>query len=331
MEDMHTPGHTPDSRPAISVRGLRRSYGRFEAVRGIDLDVAPGTVTALLGTNGAGKTSALEVVEGLARPGAGTVRVLGLDPVADRAAVRRRIGILLQRSGFSGDLTVVETLRQWASTLTRPRPVDDSLALMGLEHRADVRVSALSGGEQRRLDLACAVMGEPEVLFLDEPSTGLDPENRQRLWRLVADLREQGTAVMLCTHYLEEAEVLADRVEIMHGGRVVASGTPAALAAGHPSTIRFATPTTGLPEGLVDAGATRVAEEHGTTTVETDDLQRTLTALLDAAAASGLRLDALSARSASLESVFLSIAEQPIDQPTEQPTDQRPAREEVPA
>ncbi len=191
---------TTSSEPAISVRGLRRSYGAYEAVKGVDLDAAAGTVMALLGTNGAGKTSTLEVVEGLSRPSAGTVRVLGRDPFADRAEVRRRIGILLQRSGFSGDLTVAETLRLWASTLSRPRPVADALAMLSLDHRRDVRVSVLSGGEQRRLDIACTLMGSPEVVFLDEPTTGLDPESRRGLWHLVEGLRADGTTVVLCTH-----------------------------------------------------------------------------------------------------------------------------------
>jgi ABC-2 type transport system ATP-binding protein len=302
-----SPSHAgPD--PVISVRGLRRSYGDFEAVRGVDLDVAAGTITALLGTNGAGKTSTLEVVEGLSRPSGGTVRVLGLDPVADRAEVRRRCGILLQRSGFSGDLTVTETLRLWASTLSRPRPVADALAMLSLDHRRDVRVSALSGGEQRRLDIACTLMGDPEVVFLDEPTTGLDPESRRDLWQLVRGLRDAGTTVVLSTHYLEEAEVLADRLEIMHGGRIVRSGTPAQIADGHPSTISFRTPYDGLPDVGSDPRIRRVVESAGTTTLETDDLQHTLTVLLDAARRSGVRLDQLAARTASLESVFLQVA-----------------------
>ena len=178
------------------MRGLRRTYGAgsgaFEAVRGVDLDVPAGTITALLGTNGAGKTSTLEVIEGLARASAGTVRVLGLDPVADREEVRRRTGVLLQRSGFSGDLTVRETLLMWRATVTSPRPVDESLAMLRLTERADVQVRALSGGEQRRLDLACTLMGDPDVVLLDEPTTGLDPESRRDVWRLVPGLRDRG-------------------------------------------------------------------------------------------------------------------------------------------
>jgi ABC-2 type transport system ATP-binding protein len=302
---------TTNDSPAISVSGLRRTYGSggdaFEAVRGVDLDVAAGTITALLGTNGAGKTSTLEVIEGLAAASAGSVRILGLDPVSDRDEVRRHTGVLLQRSGFSGDLSVRETLQMWRATLTDPRPVDESLEMLRLTDRADVLVRALSGGEQRRLDLACTLMGHPDVVLLDEPTTGLDPESRRDVWRLVSGLRDHGTTVLLTTHYLEEAEALADRLEIMHAGRIVRSGTPAQIAVGHPSSISFAT----LPElpWLPDLDVRRVVEERGTTTLETDDLQGVLTELLTRAAQHGVRLERLDARTASLESVFLDIAD----------------------
>ncbi|MBC9732451.1 ABC transporter ATP-binding protein [Nocardioides marmotae] len=304
---------TDPGSPHIEVRGLRRTYGSgaeaFEAVRGVDLVVEPGTVVALLGTNGAGKTSALEVVEGLAPPTAGQVRVLGLDPVADRAEVRRRTGVLLQSSGFPADLTVGETLTMWAATMTAPRPVADALAELDLADRVDVRVRSLSGGELRRLDLACTLLGDPEVVLLDEPTTGLDPESRRRVWELVAGLRDRGRSVLLTTHHLEEAEELADRVAIMHAGRIVREGTPAQLGADHPSTIRFegAAPA-GLPDLAGLPAAARVSTEHGSTTIESHDLQATLTALLAAAADGGVRLAGLEARSASLESVFLAIA-----------------------
>lgn len=306
---------SPPSPPHIEVRGLHRTYGSgpdaFEAVRGIDLVVEPGTVVALLGTNGAGKTSALEVVEGLAPPSAGEVRVLGLDPVADRAEVRRRTGVLLQTSGFPADLTVGETLAMWTSTMTAPRPVADALADLDLTDRADVRVRSLSGGELRRLDLACTLLGDPEVVLLDEPTTGLDPESRRRVWELVAGLRDRGRSVLLTTHHLEEAEALADRVAIMHAGRIVREGTPAQLGADLPATIRFeGTPADhpGLPDPAGLPAAAGVTTEHGSTTIESTDLQVTLTALLAAAADRGVRLTGLEARTATLESVFLAIA-----------------------
>ena len=305
------------SKPAVRVRGLRRTYGQghdaYEAVRGVDLDVPAGSITALLGTNGAGKTSTLEVIEGLAAATAGEVSVLGLHPVADRAAIRRRTGVLLQRSGFSGDLTVRETLRQWAGTLTNPRPVDEMLTLLSLEDRADVRMLALSGGETRRVDLAGALMGDPELVILDEPTTGLDPESRREVWRLIDGLRERGATVLITTHYLEEAETLADRLEIMHAGQIVRSGTPTEIAKGHPSTISFA-PRPDVPEDLL--GVRRVIHEHNRTTLETTALQDSLTELMAWAADNEVRLDDLEARSPSLESVFLAIADGRDPEPT---------------
>lgn len=302
------------SETAIRVRGLRRTYGKgaqaFEAVRGVDLDVRTGSITALLGTNGAGKTSTLEVIEGLATASAGEVAVLGMDPVRDRAEVRRRTGVLLQKSGFSGDLTVRETLRLWHGTISDPQPVDDLLEALSLGHRADVRVSALSGGETRRLDLACTLMGRPELVFLDEPTTGLDPESRREVWQLVSRLRDSGATVLVTTHYLAEAESLADRLEIMHAGRIVRSGTPTEIAEGHPSAIAFSTPAASsaqLPGDL--AAVTGAVEEQGRTTLESSDLQTSLTSLLTWAERSGVRLEGLEARTASLESVFLAIAD----------------------
>jgi ABC-2 type transport system ATP-binding protein len=302
----------PDSRApsAVRVRGLRRTYGQgastYEAVRGVDLDVPAGSITALLGTNGAGKTSTLEVIEGLAAATDGEVRVLGLDPIADRGVLRRRMGILLQRSGFSGDLTVRETLRMWSATLTAPRPVDEMLGLLALERRADVRMLALSGGEMRRVDLACTLMSSPELVILDEPTTGLDPESRREVWRLVSGLRDDGATVLITTHYLEEAEALADRLAIMHAGHIVRSGTPTEIEAGYPSAISFAD-VSGVPEDL--PGVRRVVREHGRTTMETDALQSTLSDLLAWAAHHEVTLDGLDARSPSLETVFLSIVD----------------------
>ena len=320
---------TPDV-PAVRLRGVRRSYGTgdslFEAVRGVDLDVPRGSIVALLGTNGAGKTSLLELVEGLGTPSAGTIEVLGLDPVADRAEVRRRTGVLLQRSGFAADLTVRETLEMWATTLSTPRPVAEGLDMLDLEGRADTRVGALSGGEQRRLDLSCTLLGDPELVLLDEPTTGLDPESRQRLWDLVRGLRDAGRTVVLCTHHLEEAEELADRIAIMHGGLIVRDGTAAEITGERPSRIRFGAVATPLPDAGT-LGAQRVHTEHAVTTVETGDLQATLTALLTWAGHHGVRLAGLDARTASLESVFLDIAREPTDHDTtDRRTDRRAGR-----
>ena len=303
-------GHQYDANDAaIEVHDLHRVYGSgssaFAAVRGVDLQVERGTIHALLGVNGAGKTSLLEVIEGLATASQGCVRVLGLDPVADRAEVRRRAGVLLQRSGFSGDLTVRETLAMWAATVTDPRPVEESLDLLDLRGRADVRMRALSGGEQRRVDLACTLTGRPEVLMLDEPTTGLDPESRHRVWELIRSLRADGVAVLVTTHYLEEAEELADRVSIMRDGRIVVAGTREEIVAGQPSVISFLTPERMIPP-LV---AAKVERRAGHIVVETDDLQQTLTTLLAWADRYDVRLHDLSARAASLESIFLDVAE----------------------
>jgi ABC-2 type transport system ATP-binding protein len=293
--------------PAIAVRGLTRTYGTgadaFTAVRGLDLEVARGTIHALLGVNGAGKTSTMEVVEGLAPATSGTVRVLGLDPVAGRAEVRRRTGVLLQRTGFVGDLTVAETLRMWASTVTAPRPLDESLEMLDLARRRDVAARNLSGGELRRLDLACTLMGRPDVVMLDEPTTGLDPESRRAVWDLIGALREEGGTVLLTTHFLDEAEQLADQVSIMRAGRIVREGTVPEIVAGEPSSIAFATPEQALP-GL----PAEVRDDRGRTEIRTPDLQPTLSVLLRWAEEHHVTLADLAVSSPSLEAVFLRIA-----------------------
>lgn len=308
------------TRPAIEVRGLTRTYGSgadaFTAVRGLDLEVARGTIHALLGVNGAGKTSTMEVVEGLAPATSGTVRVLGQDPVADRAGVRRRTGVLLQRTGFVGDLTVAETLQMWASTVTAPRPLGESLEMLDLVGRRDVAARNLSGGELRRLDLACTLMGRPDVVMLDEPTTGLDPESRRAVWDLISGLRDEGGTVLLTTHFLDEAEQLADQVSIMRAGRVVREGTVPQIVAGEPSTIGFATPEVSLPSLPAE-----VRHDRGRTEVRTADLQPTLSALLRWADDHDVVLADLAVSSPSLEAVFLRIARQegsaePADDPT---------------
>lgn len=298
--------------PVIEVAGLRRRYGTqgsdgFEAVRGIDMTVTRGELFALLGTNGAGKTSTLELLEGLAAPTAGRVRVLGHDPYVDRGKVRPHVGMMLQEGGFPSELTVTETARMWHGITSGARPLAEVLALVGLESRANVRVKQLSGGEKRRLDLALAVAGRPEVLFLDEPTTGMDAEGRQATWRLVRELQAQGTTVVLTTHYLEEAEQLADRLAIMHRGQIVTTGTPAEVTANQPSRVRFT-----LPEGVTPAQLplSVPAAVHGSQVeVRTQRLQEALTTLLVWAAKQGVELHGLDARSASLEETFLSIAQ----------------------
>ncbi|MBF9129086.1 ABC transporter ATP-binding protein [Plantactinospora sp. S1510] len=289
----------------IEVNQLRRSYGEFEAVRGVSLAIGRGELFALLGTNGAGKTTTIEALEGLQRPTSGEVRVLGLDPIADRSAVRPRTGVMLQHGGFTGALTVRETIESWRALTVRPRATRDMLETVELADRADVAVEQLSGGEGRRLELALAVMGRPEVLFLDEPTTGMDPASRRRTWDVIRELQAGGTTILLTTHYLEEAEVLADRVAIMQGGHIVSRGTPEEVVHTLPARITFRSPEGSdlpdLPHGTLSVDGDRVA-------YETRDLQGDLSQLLDWATATGVRLYGLSARPATLEDVFLDIA-----------------------
>ncbi|WP_406304167.1 ABC transporter ATP-binding protein [Streptomyces sp. NBC_00885] len=292
----------------IEAEELRRTYaGGFEAVTGISFCVTRGEVFALLGTNGAGKTSTVELLEGLAAPDGGRVRVLGHDPHRERAAVRPRIGVMLQEGGFPSDLTVAETARMWAGCTSGARPVSEALELVRLGERSGVRVKQLSGGERRRLDLALALLGRPEVLFLDEPTTGLDAEGRHDTWELVRALRDGGTTVLMTTHYLEEAESLADRLAIMHRGRIVSTGTPAEVTAARPARIRFV-----LPEGVA-AGrlplSLRAAADGRRIEIRTHRLQQALGELLQWARESDVRLEALDARSATLEETFLDIAQ----------------------
>jgi ABC-2 type transport system ATP-binding protein len=301
-----------DDTSMITVRDLRRRYGGvggrgLEAVRGVTFSVRRGELFALLGTNGAGKTSTMEVLEGLAPPTQGIVRVLGRDPCRERARVRRRMGIMLQEGGFASDLTVAETGRMWAGTLSAPRPVAEVLELVNLGHRARVAVRSLSGGERRRLDLALAILGRPEVVFLDEPTTGLDPESRRRTWLLIRDLLGSGTTVVLTTHYLEEAEELADRLAIMHQGRIVRTGTPAEVAASQPARISFQLPED-WREPVPELAGTVASVTGRSVVLQAEDLQRTLTALLGWADSRNVVLGALNARSTSLQEAFLAVA-----------------------
>ncbi len=292
----------------IVADNVTRTYGKFTAVDGVSFHVAQGELVALLGSNGAGKTSLLEVLQGSMRSNDGRVRVFGLDPVADRAAIRQRTGIMLQEAGFAKDLTVRETLVMWAGTLTSPRPVADSLAMCGLEGRADIRVGSLSGGERRRLDLAMATLGRPELLFMDEPTTGLDPAVRQHTWELVRRMLDEGSTVLLTTHYMEEAEELADRILIMDRGRILTEGSVADIVARHPCEITFrdVEVSDGEFERLSHV-VYPVSRDRGITRVLSTDLHATLRELLALADSRDIHLDGLNARAASLESAFLHI------------------------
>jgi ABC-2 type transport system ATP-binding protein len=288
----------------IEVDELVCRYGDHEAVSRVSFGVERGEVFALLGANGAGKTTTVETLEGHLAPAGGRVRVLGHDPLRERGAVRPRIGIMLQTGGFAGELTVRETAELWAALGSRRGDVAADLDRLELTRKADVRVEALSGGEQRRLEVALAIHGDPELLLLDEPTTGLDPESRRRTWEVVSGLVAAGTTVLLTTHYLEEAEALADRVAIMRDGTLAVHGTLGEVASRMPSRISFRAPDVALPPELA---ALRVDGRLGDVVLETRTLQADLGRVLAWADGSGLALERLDARGGSLEDAFLEV------------------------
>ncbi|MEU0570090.1 ABC transporter ATP-binding protein [Nonomuraea sp. NPDC005983] len=286
---------------AIQVNGLRKSYGGFEAVKGISFEVPAGHIFALLGRNGAGKTTTIEMLAGFQRPDSGDVRVLGLDPVTQRAAVRRRTGVMLQEAGFFPDLTVAQTVDTWRDFTATPRPRDEALELAGLEAKAGTKVRQLSGGEKRRLDLALALLGRPDLLFLDEPTTGMDPEARRNTWDVVRDLARQGTTVLLTTHYLEEAQRLATSMALMDAGEIVASGGMAETLSTQRGRVAFRLPAHVNPDDL----PLPVTLEGETAICRADDPDLAAQTLLSWAAERGLRLAGLEVRAATLEDLFL--------------------------
>lgn len=288
--------------PVIDVERLNLTYGDFHAVRDLTFQVRRGELYALLGTNGAGKTSTLETVEGHRVATSGTVRVFGQSP-RDRRAVRPRMGIMLQESGFSPDLTVRESVRLIGTLTRRDDRVDRVLDLVDLTRKAGTKVSQLSGGEKRRLDFATAVYGDPELIFLDEPTTGLDIQSRDDLWSTVDRLRENGATVVLTTHYLEEAQQHADRIGLMHRGTFHREGTVAELTRSLPSVIRFALPT---PAPALPLTGRR--ERDGRYLVETFALQKDMYTLLGWAQDNAVELRELEAGPTRLDDVFRAIA-----------------------
>jgi len=282
--------------PAIEVSALRKRYGDFEAVRGIDISVRRGEVFGLLGPNGAGKTTTVEILEGYRSRTSGEVSVLGHDPARRSLELRRRIGIVLQAGGIYSHITPREALRHWASFYPHPRDVDEVLQLAGLTDKADQRSRRLSGGQLRRLDFALALIGDPELIFLDEPTTGFDPEARRAAWDTVRSLRDLGKTILLTTHYLDEAQALADRVAIVKDGRVLAIGRPLELGVG----------------GAGGTGASRYTvayrDAHGELIEhETGDPTTLLAELTREALARGERLDELSVARPTLEDVYLEL------------------------
>jgi ABC-2 type transport system ATP-binding protein len=274
---------------AIEVQGLRKSYDEREAVRGIDFEVRRGEIFGLLGPNGAGKTTTVEILEGYRTRSSGHVSVLGHDPAAREPDLRARVGIVLQASGTYRYLTVRESLAHWAGFYPAPRDVDEVIGIVGLEEAVDQRANRLSGGQKRRLDLALALVGDPELVFLDEPTTGFDPAARRNAWGTVRSLRDLGKTVLLTTHYLDEAQALADRVAIIKDGRILAEGPPTSLGAG--SGRYFIS----------------YRSADGPRTHETEDPTSLLHELTAAALARGERLEDLSVTRPSLEEVYLEL------------------------
>jgi ABC-2 type transport system ATP-binding protein len=287
----------------VEVRDLSYNYGahgEFQAVKNLSFRVQRGELYALLGTNGAGKTTTLETIEGHRTPTSGTASVFGGAPT-DRRGIRPRMGLMLQETGYAADLTAVETLRLVGGLSGRQDDADRILERVDLVAKRDTRVGQLSGGERRRLDFGSAIWGSPELLFLDEPTTGLDPTARERLWAVVEELREQGATIILTTHYLEEAERYADRIGLMHEGVLASEGTLAELVANHPARISFVAPAG------VELPLAVTSTSNALSTVTTHDLQGDLTRLLVWAERGGHRLDQLSATSSSLDDVFRTL------------------------
>jgi ABC-2 type transport system ATP-binding protein len=297
--------------PVISVRGLRKSYNGFEAVRGIDLEVRAGEIFAFLGPNGAGKTTTVEILEGYRSRNAGQVRVLGTDPAAARRSWRERIGIVLQECRLTPELTVREAVEQYAGYYSSARDVDETVALVGLGEKADVRTSKLSGGQQRRLDVALALVGDPELLFLDEPTTGFDPAARRQAWEVIGNLRELGKTIFLTTHYMEEAQSLADRVAILSAGQVVAEGAPGELATRDArSRISFRVPAAlraEVPAMARNGAQLTEAGEELEVSLRVDDPVPALRELTVWATDRGVPVQALEVRRPTLEDVYLEL------------------------
>ena len=295
----------------ISVQGLRKSYDGFEAVRGIDLDVAAGEIFAFLGPNGAGKTTTVEILEGYRSRSAGEVSVLGVDPQRADRGWRNRVGFVLQESRLVPELTPREAVEQYAGYYAHPRDIDETVDLVGLREKADVRTSKLSGGQQRRLDVALALIGDPELLFLDEPTTGFDPSARRQAWGVIGGLRDLGKTVFLTTHYLEEAQALADRVAIISAGRIVATGSPDELTGdGQGRTeISFRLPAGVHAPDLPFAVRTGARIDAGAVSLTAEDPVPVLRELTNWAAERGVGLPGLTVGAPTLEDVYLKLTE----------------------
>jgi ABC-2 type transport system ATP-binding protein len=310
---------------AIDVRGLVKSYEGTPAVRGINLMVRQGEVFALLGPNGAGKTTTVEVLEGYRTRDSGEVTVLGVDPGRQRAWLKSRTGIVLQSTGIDRYLTVRETIAMYATFYPHPRPVDEVIGLVGLEEKRGARVGRLSGGQQRRLDVAIALVGNPDLLFLDEPTTGFDPTARREAWDVIKNLAKLGMTVLLTTHYMDEAQFLADRVAVIAAGRIVAEGAPATLGDRQLARARVryrAPPGANLPESL-----SAPPGPDGYTEITPDDVIQALHQLTGWAIDHRASLDGLEVTRPSLEDIYLSLTGPPTGTGRPQPAQERAGRQ----
>jgi ABC-2 type transport system ATP-binding protein len=301
------------SPPALRVAGLHKRYKDVVAVDGLDLDVPRGECFGLVGPNGAGKTTTIEICEGLTTPDSGQVEVLGLTWAQDAHALRQRLGIQLQDTQLADKLTVLETLRLFRSFYARGPSPDELIALVQLDEKRDARIVSLSGGQKQRLALACALVGDPDLLFLDEPTTGLDPQARRQLWDLIEEFKGQGRTIVLTTHYMEEAERLCDRVAIVDRGKVIGLGTPVQLIAsiGADQLIECIVGDDGHQVDLARLerleGVRRVRAENGAIRIQASELHRTLPALLEHLGRQGTPIAELRTHSATLEDVFVSL------------------------
>jgi ABC-2 type transport system ATP-binding protein len=297
------------SEAVISVRGLRKSYGDNEAVRGLDLEVLRGEVFAFLGPNGAGKTTTVEILEGYRDRSGGEAEVLGQDPSQASRDWRERVGVVLQECRMRPELSVRETLEMYSGYYREPRSVKETIEHVGLAEKADERAGRLSGGQQRRLDVAVALIGDPELLFLDEPTTGFDPSARRQAWSVIAGLRDLGKTVFLTTHYMDEAQALADRLAVISRGEIVAGGTPDDIGdrESHPATITFRLPTGVVVGDLPFDGSEDVAERDGLVSVHSPDPVPVLNRLTGLALERGFELDGLEVRRPTLEDIYLEL------------------------
>jgi ABC-2 type transport system ATP-binding protein len=295
---------------AVRVRGLHKRFGDTVAVKSLDLEVRRGECFGLLGPNGAGKTTTIEILEGLTPRDAGEVEVLGMTWERDGDRIRARLGVQLQESEFPDRATVVEIVRLFRSFYPHGHHPDELIGFVQLDEKRDTQVRNLSGGQRQRLSVACALAGSPDLLFLDEPTTGLDPQSRRQLWDVAEAFRARGGTILLTTHFMDEAEALSDRIAILDHGEVIAQGTPRELirGLGGEHVIEFAA-TTPVAEDRLAAipGASRVVQRDGTTLLTVDDLARAIPALLDEVEAAGGELATLNTHHATLEDVFLAL------------------------